>query len=718
MNISHIFDFDKSPCSRVLPESTFDGILQIRYSAIIDFVFSSTGIMNISELARQLQVDTPELRDKVAALGFDIGARAIKVDDQVAQQIKDKWFEMKRRERLTEKFAKQRETESPRPEIEPVRATKKEVAIPQTVTVRDFSARLNLSATNIIRILMKNGILATMNDRIDFETASIVAQDLGFVTTVEEVKTDAAEEAMLDRAKEVLESEAKENLQPRPPVVVVMGHVDHGKTAILDAVRQTNVVAGEAGGITQHIGAYQVTKKDRRITFIDTPGHEAFTVMRSRGAKVADIAILVVAVDDGVQPQTKEAVDIIKAAKLPFVVALNKIDKPDANLDRVKGQLAEIGLNPEEWGGDTIVAPVSAKTGQGIDSLLETVLLVADMHKERIVANPDRLALGTVIESHVDKNAGPVATVLVQTGTLWPGNILGIRGMFVGRVRKMTNWKGEAVEKARPGRPVRVLGFKMPAAVGDIVEAAKDLKELEVKKIKIRQRNAAQDQVVRREPTEEERQKLTVKIVLRTDVLGSLEALLGMLEKIEHKDVGIEVVKKGLGNITDTDISQAEAAGGVVYGFNVAVLPAAAELAREKNIEVKRFDVIYNLYDDVRERLEAILPKETILTELGKLEILAVFRKEKGAAVVGGRVNDGKILVGAKLRVARGGQYIGEGSAAELQAGKQSTKEVRQGQECGMKILSKTKFEIGDILEAYTEETRVRALELASEAKQ
>lgn len=671
--------------------------------------------MNISELARQLNVNPQELRDRLPALGFDVGGHAIRLDDHIAQQIKEKWHELKKRERLQEKFAQQIGTEA---EAAPSQnEATKEVVIPSTITVRDFAARLGLPLTKVIGVLMKSGILATLNDRIDFETATIVAEDLGFATKPEEDKGNIEEEAMLDRAKEMLESEDRSELKPRPPVVVVMGHVDHGKTKILDAIRQTHVAEGEAGGITQHIGAYQVIKKDHRITFIDTPGHEAFTVMRSRGAKVADIAILVVAVDDGVQPQTKEAVDIIKAAKLPFVVALNKIDREGANIERVKTQLSEIGLLPEDWGGKTVMVPVSAKQGTGIDQLLDMVLLVADMEKEKIMANPDRLALGTIIESHVDKGAGPVATILVQGGTLWVGDLLGIRGSFYGKVRFMKDWKGEAVDKARPGRPVQVLGFKVAPTVGDIVEVAKSLDDLEVKKTDKTRRAANKEATARMSVSEDDqRKKKTINIVLRTDVLGSQEAILGMFEKIEHKEVGVGVVKKGLGNITEADILQAETSGAVVYAFNVMIPPTIEELARDKGVEVKKFDVIYHLYDDVRERLEAILPKETVITELGKLAVLGVFKKEPGATVGGGRVSGGKLLNGAKLRISRGGEYVGEGSIAELQIGKRTVKEVKDGQECGVKIQSKTRLEIGDVLEAYTEETRIRALELENES--
>ncbi len=665
--------------------------------------------MNFSELARRLRTSTQELREKLPALGFDIGGRAIKVDDFVAQKIMEKWSELRRKERVQEKFAQQLGAASGEEGSGSEAKIKRTIELPAVITVRDFASRLELPLTLVIRELMKSGILATLNDRLDYETAVIVAEDLGLTARPEEKKESAEKIIGLDRLAETLSEEKEENLESRPPVVVVMGHVDAGKTRILDAIRKTHVMEGEAGGITQHIGAYQVEKNGRKITFIDTPGHEAFTVMRSRGAKVADIAILVVAVDAGVQPQTKEAINIIQAAKLPLVVALNKVDRPEANLEKTKTQLSESGLVPEDWGGKTIMAPVSAKLGQGLDQLLDMVMLVADLEKENIRANPRRLALGTVIESHIDKGAGPVATILVQTGTLRPGDILGLGGIFYGRVRIMKDWKGEVKTEAGPGEPVMVIGFKIAPNVGDIVEVAREINELEVKKLS--RRAEIDRQVTISKPKEEEADRPALNLVLKTDVLGSLEAIMGLLEKLEDVRVGIRVIGKGLGSVTDSDILAAEAGGGVVLGFNVPILPQAQELGREKKVEIKRFTVIYDLFDEVKRRLQAMLPTETVIIELGKLETLAVFRRESGASIIGGRVTDGKLTVGAKLRLARGTEYMGEGVILELQSGKQSVREVRAGQECGLKAQTKTKLAVGDRLEAYLEEVQIRPLQ-------
>ncbi len=408
----------------------------------------------------------PQVKEILPQLGFDVGARAIKVDDRIAQRIVREW------PYLYKQWQDRKKAEEATKEIGAIRkAVANQVyKIPSAITVRDFAAKLGLPVTKIIQELMKSGIFASLNERIDFETASIIADDLGCKVELETGGVDVSKSTQDAKIKDAFEKEKKEDLKVRAPVVVVMGHVDHGKTKLLDAIRKTNVVAGEAGGITQHIGAYQVEKKGRKITFIDTPGHEAFTAMRSRGARIADVAILVVAADDSVMPQTVEALRIIEAAKIPFLVAVNKIDKPEANLEKVKQDLSRYNLIPEDWGGKTVISPVSAMTGKGIDDLLETVLLLTDLEKDKMMANPDRLALGTIVESRVDKNQGPLATVLVQAGTLRVNEILSIGNVFYGKVKAMKDWNGSTVKEAGPSTPVRVLGFKVAPEVGDIVE--------------------------------------------------------------------------------------------------------------------------------------------------------------------------------------------------------------------------------------------------------
>ena len=666
--------------------------------------------MNVSDLARRLKTTPHELLEKLPALGFDVGKRAIKIDDTMAEKIFKKWIDGERRERLRGALISgtSKTVEGAAP------VEKKKVLLPAVIVVRDLAGKLNLPVTKVIQQLMKAGILASQNERLDFETSAIIAEELGFAATLEESKSEDAIETVqaMDRVHEVMLAEKEENMKPRPPVVVVMGHVDHGKTKTLDAIRQTNVMGGEAGGITQHIGAYQVVKKDRHMTFIDTPGHEAFTVMRSRGAKVADVAILVVAADDGVQPQTKEAVSIIQAAKLPFVVALNKIDKAEADPDRVLAQLAELGVTTEAWGGDVPMVKISAKTGVGIDDLLDTVLLVADVNADKIRANPDRLALGTVIEAHVDKGEGPVGTILVQSGTLHRNDALGIAGAMYGRVRAMRDWTGKMVDEAGPGTPVKILGFKVAPAIGDILEVPESASSLEVKKVKTSHQIASQLTATRTvQPEEGKKPKKVLNIVLKCDALGSMEAILGMMEKVQHEDVGVDVIQKGLGNVNEGDITRAEnSQPAVVYAFNVVVTPQAAAIARTKNVDVKDFKVIYELFDDVITRLNILVPPEVIVTPLGSFEAVQIFRTEPSRMVVGGKVTEGKILAGEKARVWRGEEPIGIGSIETLQTGQQKTKEAHAGQECGISFKGKAKIMPGDRLEIYHEEVKERKI--------
>ncbi len=678
---------------------------------------SIVATMNITEIARKLKIPTNELREKLPQLGLGYGKNAVKVNDREAQRIVEAWNEMKRRERMTSKRDEQLSRGvAQKAGDKPV--AERTVELPAVMTVRDFAAMIDVPIAKVMRELMKNGILASLNERIDFETASIVSGDLGVAATAQIAKAgDSEQDIGVLRLSEMLAGELQTDLEPRPPIIVVMGHVDHGKTKILDAIRKTNVMESEAGGITQHIGAYQVVRKEKLITFIDTPGHEAFTVMRSRGAKVADIAILVVAADDGVQPQTKEAVDIIKAAGLPYIVALNKIDKPDANPERVKGQLAELNLLPEEWGGKTMILPVSAKTGQGMDELLDALLLVNEMEQEKIVANPKRRAAGTIIESHIDKGEGPVATALIQAGTLRRGDTIGIRGSMFGRVRFMKDWRGESVDVAAPSMPVKILGFKVSPAVGDVIEVPEDEKSL----LKIRKsvKSAVESTVSSiAKPESSKEGKQLLNIMLRADVLGSLEAVLGMLEKIKHDAVGVEVVAKGLGNVTDADVDKAEATKSILYAFDVKPTSTAEALARDKNVEVLQFQVIYKLFEDILVRLQKLLPNEQIITEMGKIEVLALFKKLDKGAVIGGKILGDKIRVGNKLRILRASvstgdmEVVGEGEIVKLQAGKQNVKEVSGGSECGIEYFGRTKIEVGDILETYFEESKTRILQI------
>ncbi len=670
--------------------------------------------MNVSELARQLRVHPQKLLQILPEFGFDIGARAVKVDDRVAQQIQRQWKRIKSILEQREEQEKQKQKEL---EKEARKSSGVTVAIPDKLTVRELADVLQVPVTKLIMEFMKNGILATQNENIDHDTAALVAQDMGFTIA------ESAEEAKFEETEHVENLEnilTKDVGVSRPPVVVVMGHVDHGKTKLLDSIRNTNVMGGEAGGITQHIGAYQVvwtnpkTKEKSPLTFIDTPGHEAFSVMRGRGAKVADIAVLVVAADDSVKPQTVEAIKIIKAVKLPIVVAINKIDKEGADPKRVRADLSQHDVLVEEWGGDTPVVEISAKQNLNIDKLLDMLLLVADVQADTIKANPDRAAAGTVIEAHVDKGEGPVATVLVQTGTLRLNDALVINGEIYGKVRAMKDYKGENLTVAGPSCPVRILGFKVAPQVGDILDvgSASAASAINIKEKRTMQSGAERKIVSMTADPEEEEQKKVLNLVIKADTLGSLEAIIGSLEKIKNEEVGVRVIGKGLGNVMADDVAKAETAHAVVCGFNVVPVPLAKNMIQDKNIQFLQFSVIYDLIDFVKGELKKLLNPEKIVIELGSLRVAAIFRTEKSSMIVGGRVESGKIKKDARVRVKRNKEIIGQGKIGQLQSGKQSVNELPEGNEGGLQFDGKLKLEVGDVLEAYTEEEKEKKLVL------
>src|SRR3989338_5439249 len=675
--------------------------------------------MNVSELARTLRVHPRKMLEILPQHGFDIGAKAVKIDERVANQIIRQWKQIKRQvdeaERREEESKKQKERELRREQG-------KSVMLPPILTVREFGERLNFSVTQVITELMKNGILANQNQNLDYDTMAIRAEDFG-VTAQKDAGPDAATAELKKEAarSEVLEDALArgERKQARPPVIVVMGHVDHGKTRLFRSIRETHIMEKEAGGITQHIGAYQTVWKDpksggeRALTFIDTPGHEAFTVMRSRGAKVADMAILVVAADDGVQPQTEEVIQIIRAAKLPFVVAMNKIDKDTADVTRVKTQLAERGVQPEDWSGDVPVVEISAKQKLNIDKLLDVLLLVADLNMEHMQADPSIAAVGTIIESHTDKQVGAVATLLVKAGTLRIGDPLVVNGEIYGRVRAMRDHHGRTRREAGPSTPAQIIGFKVAPEVGDFwaVGGAAGAEPIDIKQKQTRQTGAERQRSITVEAGEKEgEKKRTLNLVLKADVLGSLEAIVGSLEKLQHGEVAVNIMGKGLGNITENDVAKAEAGQGYVIGFHVNPTPLAAESMRDKGIELLRFEVIYDLIKWVQDGLEKLLDVEKIVTEFGTMKVLAVFRTDKRAMKIGGRVESGKAIRNSLVRVKRGGEEVGRGKASTLQIGKQEVKDVAQGTECGVRFEGKGKIEEGDLLEFYTEESKVRKI--------
>ena len=590
--------------------------------------------MNISELARILRISPQELRDLLPQLGFAIGQKAIKVDNNTAKKIMKEWNYLRREWEERKAAAELKKQDEVLPK------EKKTIAVPKVITVRAYAELAGIPVNRVLAELMKNGIFTSINEKIDFDTAMIVGENLNL--DVQEAKIEIEENEQEDKKLEaILAKEKDENLIDRAPVIVVMGHVDHGKTKLLDSIRSTDVVAGEAGGITQHIGAYQIVRQKRTITFIDTPGHEAFTAMRSRGAKVADIAILVVAADDGVKPQTVEAFRIIEAAKIPYIVAINKIDKPTADINKTKQELSsQLNITPEDWGGKIICAPVSAKEGTGIEDLLDMVLLLADTESNNLKANPESAAAGTVIESNVDKAAGPLATILVQNGTLRVGDQLCFNEVIYGKVKSLRNYKGEEVESAGPSAPVKILGLKISPAVGDILNVGEGEK---VRVKKIRSNSQTSENVLSENENNNDDKTPKMNVLIKTDFLGSAEAVEESLMKLNNEKVKVKVISKGLGYITEGDVKRAEDSGAVILGFNVRISPAVETLIRERQITVKIFSIIYDLIKYVKEEMQLLVKPEIKRIDLGRLKVLAIFRTENDSQIVGGKVLDGEI---------------------------------------------------------------------------
>jgi translation initiation factor IF-2 len=576
----------------------------------------------------------------------------------------------------------------------------KKIEINKFVTVKELAVLADLPVNTVLKELMKNGVFVSMNERIDFDTASIIGSSLGLEVLLKEGKEEMKSGGGKEKLAGLISKEKDEELINRPPIIVVMGHVDHGKTKLLDAIRSTDVVAGESGGITQHIGAYQVVRKDQKITFIDTPGHEAFTAMRSRGAKVADIAILVVAADDGVKPQTIEAFRIIEASKIPFIVAINKIDKPDADINKTKQDLSsKLNIIPEDWGGKTVCVPVSALEKTGIDDILDMVLLSAEMEASNLKANPDSKAVGTVVESNIDKGAGPVATVLVQNGTLRVGDQLCYNGVIYGKVKSLKNYRGEEIEEADPSTPARVLGLKMLPEVGDVLEVGEGEK-LRVKKITAK--NKSENQTISNIEIEDDSSKLN--LIIKSDFLGSAEAIEESLMKINTKKIKVKILHKGLGNVNEGDVKRAEDSNAQIIGFNVKIQPQTENLIREKNVKVNVFSIIYDLIKYVKLEMKNIYKPQVIRKDLGRVKVLAIFRTENSLQIVGGKVVEGVIESNSLVEIWRGEEFIDKGKVEKVQAGKQDVNQVEKGQECGLKYEGKPLVQVDDILHFYKEE--------------
>ena len=576
----------------------------------------------------------------------------------------------------------------------------KKFIIQPTITVKDLSEKISVSISELIMKLMELGIMANQNQEIDFDTASLVAGEFDVI-----VEQDEVEDFDDDDVFNLDFEDKKEDLKERPPVITVMGHVDHGKTSILDRIRNSRVAGREAGGITQHIGAYTIRVNDKKIVFLDTPGHEAFTAMRSRGAQVTDVSILVVAADDGVMPQTIEAINHSKAAGVPIIVAINKIDKENANIERVKTELAENGLVPEDWGGDTVLVPVSARTGEGIDDLLEMILMVAEM--EELKANPNRLAVGTVIEAQLDKGRGPTATILVQKGTLKHSDMV-FSGQASGRIRAMFNDQGKQVKKAGPSTPVLILGLNEVPEAGDMIYAVKDEKEARNYAQKIKDHN--REEQIKSSSTmnlDELFGKISdgetkdLNIIIKTDVKGTIDAIKQSLIKLSNEEVKVNIIHGAVGGITESDVNLASASSAIIIGFNVRPTQVAMDMAKNESIEIRTYRVIYDAIEDVKNAITGMLKPQYQEEVLGRATVRDTFKVPGVGTVAGVYVNTGKVTRNATVRLLRDEILIFEGPVSSLKRYKDDVKELTQGYEGGMGLENYNDIKPGDVLEAY-----------------
>lgn len=694
--------------------------------------------VRVYELARELDLESKILVDFLIELGADVRNHMSTIDEDIAEMVREHYSPDEEVDLPVRKIA---DDDSPRQRKVKRRAAdeeveknfrvkkgkkdkrskgrrgkeqagkqqgqgeKKVITIPATITVKDLAEKLSVNGTELIKRLMKLGVMASLTQSIEFEIAEIICSEFNVEAQREQDLDEQVFAEVVDNPKDLV---------PRPPVVTIMGHVDHGKTTLLDSIRKTKVVATEAGGITQHIGAYQVTYKGKNITFLDTPGHEAFTAMRSRGAKVTDIAVLVVAANDGVMPQTVEAINHAKAAGVPIIVAINKIDLPAANLDRVKQELAEHGLIVEEWGGSTIAVPVSALKGEGIDDLLEMILLVAEM--EELKANPNRPARGTVIEAKLDKGRGPVATVLISNGTLRVGDAF-VVGSVSGKVRAMISDTGENLKEAGPSTPVEVLGISDVPAAGDqlvVVESEQIAREVaSLRQEKLREQQLSKTSRVSLEDLYERIKEGDIKelnLIIKADVHGSAEAIRASLEKLSTDEVRVKVIHQAVGAISESDVHLAATTDAIIIGFNVRPEPVARKEAEREGVDIRLYRVIYDLLDDIKAAMSGLLEPEFKEVILGRAEVRQTFRVPNVGTVAGCYVQEGKITRNAEVRVLRDNVVVHEGKIASLKRFKDDVREVTHGYECGIGLEKFNDIKDGDVIEAFYMEKIERTL--------
>ena len=630
--------------------------------------------VRIYELAKELQISNKELIRMLDQHGVEVKSHMSSVDEETAELILEEF--------------KQQEPESP-PDI---------LQVEEETTVTGLANMLNINRTDVVKVLIRMGIMANVNQRLDLDTLVALSKQYDF----EPIKKLSPEEKLL-----VEEPDDPDKLQLRPPVVTIMGHVNHGKTSLLDAVRETNVMDTEAGGITQHIGAYKVKLEHGDVVFLDTPGHEAFTKMRARGAQVTDVVVLVVAADDGLMPQTREAIDHAKAAGVPIVVAVNKIDLESAKPDIVRQQLSELELIPEDWGGQTIFADISAKNKIGIDNLLENLILEAELLE--LKANPDKPARGTVVEARIDKGRGPVATVLVQNGTLKIGDPF-LAGSYAGKVRAMLNDHGEHVKEAPPSTPVEVLGFSGVVEAGDKFYVLNDEKETRsisaARRAAILEKGRASTGTKTMDLYEmlREGEIKDLNVIIKGDVQGSVEALAGSLERLGNDEVKLNVIHMGVGGITENDVMLGAASKAIITGFNVRLMPQAMRLAEKEEVEIKLYDVIYEVISDIRTAMEGLLEPELREITSGRAAVIELFSISRLGTVAGCRVDSGRILRSSSIRIIRNNRVIHEGKINSLKRFSNDVREIASGQECGILLEDFNDFELGDIIESYTYE--------------
>jgi len=653
--------------------------------------------VRVYELAKELKITSKELIEKVADLNLDINSHMSTVEKEEADLIK----ELLRTESDSE-INNSKNTSNAEKEDKDMEEKNENgvIEIEENIIVKDLAEKLEVTPSEVITKLISLGIMANQNQSVDFDTASIIAEEFGISIKKSSVEEDDEEIGFhLD-----FEDDPKD-LKPRPPIVTVMGHVDHGKTSLLDAIRKTAVTEREAGGITQHIGASTINIDGEKIVFLDTPGHEAFTTMRARGAQVTDIAILVVAADDGVMPQTVEAINHAKAANVPIIVAINKMDKPAANPDRIKQELVEYGLVPEDWGGDTICVPVSARNEEGIDDVLEMILLVAEM--QELKANPNRKAVGIIVEAELDKGRGPVATVLVQKGTLKVGDIV-VSGTAHGRVRAMLNDKGKRVKKATPSIPVMILGLSEVPEAGEhlyVVENEKKARNYtQARKEKIREEQLKSSQKVSLDDLFEKIQLGEVKelnVIIKADVKGSVEAVKQSLSKLETDEVRVNVIHGGVGGITESDVMLASASNAIIIGFNVRPTLTAIDISKRESVDIRTYRVIYDAIEDIESAMRGLLDPTIEEEVIGRAEIRATFKVPNVGMVAGIYVLQGKITRNSKIRLLREDVVIYEGDISSLKRFKDDAKEIQSGYEGGLSLENYNDIKEGDIIEAY-----------------